>query len=80
MAYKKNGKILRDFPADIAALEGCEPVYEEYEGWTQDITQAKSIADLPPAARAYLQAIEKHIDCPVKMVGVGPDRTQNLEA
>ncbi|MCI8459493.1 MAG: adenylosuccinate synthase [Clostridia bacterium] len=80
VAYKKNGKILRDFPADIAALEGCEPVYEEYEGWTQDITQAKSIADLPPAARAYLQAIEKHIDCPVKMVGVGPDRTQNLEA
>ena len=78
VAYKKNGKKLLDFPADISDLEGCEPIYEEYPGWTEDIGGAKSLADLPKAAVAYLRAVEKAIDCPVKMVGVGPDRTQNF--
>ena len=79
VGYKKNGAELRDFPSDISELEGCEPVYEEFEGWTEDITSAKSVKDLPKAAMNYLKAVEKLIDCPVKMVGVGPDRTQNLE-
>lgn len=78
VAYRKDGKRIEDFPADIAALEGCEPIYEEYEGWTQDISKAKSVDDLPPAAVAYLRAVEKYIDCPIKMVGVGPDRKQNF--
>lgn len=78
VAYKKNGKKLLDFPADISDLEGCEPIYEEYPGWTEDIGGAKSLSDLPKAAVAYLRAVEKAIDCPVKMVGVGPDRTQNF--
>ena len=79
VGYKKNGAELRDFPSDISELEGCEPVYEEFEGWTEDITSAKSVKDLPKAAMNYLKAVEKLIECPVKMVGVGPDRTQNLE-
>lgn len=78
-AYSKNGKELTDFPSDIAALEGCQPIYETYDGWTEDISNAKTLTDLPKNAVAYLRAIEKHIDCPIRMVGVGPDRTQNLE-
>ncbi len=78
VGYNKNGQRINDFPSDIADLEGCEPIYEEYEGWTQDISNAKSLKDLPKAAVTYLKAVEKLIDCPVKMVGVGPDRTQNF--
>ncbi len=79
VAYTKNGKTLKDFPSDISELEGCEPVYEEFDGWTEDISGAKSIKDLPKAAVAYLRAVEKFADCKIKMVGVGPDRTQNFE-
>lgn len=79
VAYKKDGKIITDFPSDISELEGCEPVYEEFDGWKEDITNAKSIKDLPLSAVNYLKAIEKQIDCPIKMVGVGPDRLQNFE-
>lgn len=79
VAYTKNGKTLKDFPSDISELEGCEPVYEEFDGWTEDISAAKSIKDLPKNAVAYLCAVEKFVDCKIKMVGVGPDRTQNFE-
>ena len=79
VAYTKNGKTLKDFPSDISELEGCEPVYEEFDGWTEDISAAKSIKDLPKNAVAYLRAIEKFVDCKIKMVGVGPDRTRNFE-
>ena len=79
VAYRRNGEVIRDFPPDIAYLEGCEPIYEEFDGWTEDITKATKLSDLPKAAVAYLKAIEKLIDCPIKMVGVGPDRTQNFE-
>lgn len=79
VAYTKNGKTLKDFPSDISELEGCKPVYEEFDGWTEDISAAKSIKDLPKNAVAYLRAVEKFVDCKIKMVGVGPDRTQNFE-
>lgn len=78
VAYEKNGAILKDFPSDIAELADCRPVYIELDGWDEDITQARSIADLPENARKYLAAIESEIDCKIKMVGVGPDRDQNF--
>ncbi|MCH5163289.1 MAG: adenylosuccinate synthase [Clostridiales bacterium] len=77
-AYKMNGKILKDFPADISILEKCTPVYEEFEGWTEDITSCRKFEDLPKAAQDYILAIEKAVDCPVSMIGVGPDREQNI--
>lgn len=79
VAYRKNGQTIYDFPSDISDLEGCEPIYEEFDGWTEDISAAKSLKDLPKNAVTYLSAIEKVIDCPIKLVGVGPDRTQNFE-
>ena len=78
VAYEKNGAILKDFPSDIAELADCRPVYTELDGWDEDISQARSIADLPENARKYLAAIESEIDCKIKMVGVGPDRDQNF--
>lgn len=76
--YIRNGKTVTDFPADISQLEDCVPVYEEFEGWTQDITSARSFAELPKAAQTYIKAIEKLSGCPVTMIGVGPDREQNI--
>lgn len=80
VGYECDGKVITDFPADIHELERCTPVYETLDGWTEDITAAKKLADLPQAARDYLTFIEKHIDCRIRLVGVGPDRTQSFEA
>ncbi len=78
VAYKKNGEILKDFPVDISLLEGCEPVYEELPGWTENLSKCHSFDELPENAKNYIRFIEKQADCHVSMVGVGPDRTQNL--
>lgn len=78
VAYKKNGEILKDFPVDISLLEGCEPVYEELPGWTEDLSKCHSFDELPENAKNYIRFVEKQADCHVSMVGVGPDRTQNL--
>ncbi|MDE6201558.1 MAG: adenylosuccinate synthase [Clostridiales bacterium] len=78
VGYELNGKILKDFPADISILERCTPIYEEFEGWTEDITACRRFEDLPKAAQRYVLAIEKLVDCPVTMIGVGPDKEQNI--
>ena len=48
----RDGKVVSDFPADIMLLEGCTPVYEEFDGWSEDITNAKAFDDLPKARGA----------------------------
>ncbi len=79
VAYKKNGQTITDFPSDISELEGCEPVYIEVDGFSEDISGARKFSDLPKNAQKYLQTIEKEIDCCVKKVGVGPRRDQNFD-
>lgn len=78
-AYKKNGKLITEFPADINDLEGCEPVYEELDGWAEDVTKAKKFSDLPINAQKYVRAVEAAVGCKVKYVGTGPDRENYIE-
>lgn len=77
-AYEKNGKIVKDFPADIADLEGCNPIYTELPGWDGDLSLCKTFEELPKTAQDYILFLEKEIDCKIKMIGVGPDRTHNI--
>lgn len=69
---------LTDFPWDPAVLAACEPVYQDFPGWEQDIPKSGAIADLPKAARAYVDAVEKLIDTPITMVGTGVGRGDGL--
>ena len=78
VAYTKNGERIENFPTDISDLEGCEPVYVEADGWKENIESARSYDDLPAAAKAYIELIERETGVPVKMIGVGPDREQNI--
>ncbi len=77
-AYKVNGKTVTEFPASLPDLEAAEPVYEEMPGWTEDISKARKLSDLPAAARAYLKRIEKFMAAPVIIVSVGPERDQTI--
>ena len=65
-----------DFPADTWSLESVRPHYETHPGWEADTSGAKTLADLPKNARAYLDRIEELTGAPVTMVSVGTERTQ----
>ena len=77
-AYKMGDKIITDFPASLEDLAKCEPIYEELDGWNEDITSVEKFEDLPENAKKYVSRIEKLIDVNVDMVSVGPNRKQTI--
>ncbi len=78
--YKYKGKQYKDFSADIDVLTGCEPVYEEHNGWMQDTTSVTSYEDLPKNAKTYLGRLSKLLDVKIGMVSVGSKRRQAFRA
>ncbi|MDR1138504.1 MAG: adenylosuccinate synthase [Clostridiales bacterium] len=77
-SYRYKDRELTEFVADVRDLSDCTPVYIEMPGWEQDISQCKSFEQLPKQAQDYINMIQKLIDCPISMIGVGPDREQNI--
>jgi adenylosuccinate synthase len=77
-AYRYEGKLYEDFPPHQTIFHKAEAVYEELEGWEEDLTAARSFEDLPPAARKYVQRMGELGGVPVKNLSVGPDRGQTL--
>jgi adenylosuccinate synthase len=75
-AYKYNGQVMEEFPANLNILSKCEPVYEEMPGWKEDITGVRSINDLPENARHYIERITQLTGIPLSIFSVGPDREQ----
>lgn len=79
-AYKlKDGSVIKDFPPALEQLEECEPVYETLPGFSGDLSGCASFGELPENAKKYVKAIEQIVGCPIKMVGVGAGRDQNIE-
>jgi len=78
VAYDLDGQHTTHFPSDAYQLEHCKPVYESLPGWTEDITAAQKLTDLPSAARRYIDRIAELVGLPVSVVSVGPDRTQTI--
>lgn len=79
-AYRLRGETLDYPPATAADMEECEPVYEEHEGWKQDLSGITQYAHLPAKARAYLDRLAELTETRVSLVGVGPSREQTLVA
>ncbi|MBW3624855.1 MAG: adenylosuccinate synthetase, partial [Armatimonadetes bacterium] len=77
-AYRTPDGVTEDFPADRSLLDEVEPIYEELPGWSEEITEVRSVADLPTNARRYLKRIEELVGVPVEIVSVGPDREQTI--
>ncbi len=74
--YRMTRGTTTDFPADTFALDSVEPVYETHPGWRTSTHEARTLAGLPRAARAYLDRIEELVDAPIWMVSVGTRRNQ----
>ncbi|MGL4820431.1 MAG: adenylosuccinate synthase, partial [Bacilli bacterium] len=76
VAYKLNGETITEFPPSLKTLAQCEPVYEELQGWTEDITGCKSLDELPENARHYVERICQLTGIGLSIFSVGPDRNQ----
>ncbi|MCR5088397.1 MAG: adenylosuccinate synthase [Oscillospiraceae bacterium] len=71
--YELDGERSDAFPFPTA-LSRAKPVYETLEGWHCDISAARRWEDLPAAAQAYVEYVERSVACPIRYVSVGPER------
>lgn len=79
VAYDFKGERITEFPANFADLADCKPIYEEFDGFTEDITGCKSFDELPQTVQDYIHALERIMECPVRLLGVGPGRDQVIK-
>lgn len=63
-------------PYDLNQIDSI--IYKSFEGWDEDITQAKGFVDLPPNCNEFIKYIENYLNIPIKLVSVGPERNQNV--
>jgi adenylosuccinate synthase len=78
VAYEYRGKQISNAPAKISALNACKPVYEKMDGWKQDISGARTFAELPRNAQVYIKRIEKIVGVPVSIISVGSGREETI--
>jgi adenylosuccinate synthase len=78
VAYEVGGERLDEMPMTQTDFHHATPVYEHLDGWWEDISGARSVADLPVNARAYVERLEEISGCRVSAIGVGPDRDATI--
>jgi len=79
VAYDVGGVRYADMPLTQTDFHHARPVYEELPGWSEDISAARTLADLPRNARDYVAAVEELSGTRVSAVGVGPGRDQTIQ-
>ena len=79
VAYEVDGVRFDEMPMTQTDFHHARPVYELFDGWTEDLTTARTFEDLPLNAQTYVRALEKMSGAPFSSIGVGPDRDQTLE-
>ena len=79
VGYQREGKTMSDLPYGPDHLEAFQPVYEDLPGWSEDVSGARRMDDLPKAARDYLMRISILAGVPVSLVSVGPEREQLVQ-
>lgn len=77
-AYMLDGKQIDYYPASLKELERCEPVYEDFDGWTEDISDVTEYDQLPENTKKYLNRIEELTGLQLMTVSVGPSREQTI--
>ena len=76
VAYEFDGQRFDELPPNQTIFNKCRPIYDEFPGWSEDITGARELDDLPKEARSYLEAIEGMLGVPISWASVGPGRDQ----
>lgn len=78
VAYDVDGVRHDEMPITQTDFHHAEPILEYFDGWTEDITKARTFEDLPDNAQAYIRALEKLSGTRFSAIGVGPDREQTI--
>ena len=65
-------------PPELGTMEACEPIFEEFPGWDEDLRKVRRFADLPRNTQQYLRAIEDLTGIPLVLVSVGPGREETI--
>ncbi|GMN08546.1 adenylosuccinate synthase [Croceitalea sp. MTPC5] len=76
-SYQYKGQEIKHLPYNIET-ENVTPVYKEMQGWEKDLTKLTSEKEFPKALNAYIAFLEEELHVPIKIVSVGPDRTQTI--
>lgn len=76
-SYLYKGQQIDHLPYNIEP-ENVTPVYREFKGWKADLTGMSTFEELPSELKTYIEFIEKELEVPIKIVSVGPDRTQTI--
>lgn len=74
--YKLRGEIIETYPASLKLVSECEAVYEELPGWSEDISGAKTLEDLPVNTLNYLNRVSELTGIPIAIFSVGRNREQ----
>lgn len=78
VAYDVDGTRVDEIPMTQTDFHHATPIYEYLPGWTEDISSATSLADLPANARAYIEFLQEISGAPISAVGVGQDRNATI--
>lgn len=76
-AYNYKGKTITHLPYNIEE-KNVTPIYTEMAGWKEDLTKMTATSQFPKALQEYIDFLEKELEVPIKIVSVGPDRTQTI--
>jgi adenylosuccinate synthase len=76
VGYDVEGRRFDELPVNQSDFHHAVPIYEEFPGWTEDISAARTFDDLPPAARDYVLALEGMSGARISAIGVGPARDE----
>ena len=78
VGYEIDGKVCHSYPGNLRQSKNLKIIYDELNGWKEDITQIKNYEDLPENCKKYVEYIEKKLKCNISMISVGPERSQNI--
>jgi len=78
VAYEIDGEVVRELPMTQTGFHHARPVYEELPGWSEDISSARTVDELPANARSYVRFLEEVSGAPISAIGVGQDRDATI--
>jgi adenylosuccinate synthase len=78
VSYEIDGKRVEELPASQSDFHHAKPIYEYLPGWKENISKARSVADLPKNAQEYVMFLEKISGAPMSAIGVGPGRDETI--
>lgn len=78
-SYSYNDKYYKELPYNQNIFQNVNPLYENFLGWEEEISEVRNFNDLPKEAKKYIKRIEDEVKVPIRLVSVGPERDQIIK-